>query len=206
MPFNVRSKKVYGLSIWENKGKKKKISVCNRTLWNRKLAVLDKEQAWPEIGYLECLNSSAAFPFTWKAKQSGGCARDHVRSFLQELRCLSDPGGKYYDGNMKKCLLQKTQPRAPYILAVFQRREFDSWICRMDSVSKRPGLAQLRLSSSSSTCGLRRKSESLNAYNTHRSENNTTAFSLCLFFIVSISTPYIKHCLSLLHSKVQTHI
>lgn len=206
MPFNVRSKKVYGLSIWENKGKKKKISVCNRTLWNRKLAVLDKEQAWPEIGYLECLNSSVAFPFTWKAKQSGGCARDHVRSFLQELRCLSDPGGKYYDGNMKKCLLQKTQPRAPYILAVFQRREFDSWICRMDSVSKRPGLAQLRLSSSSSTCGLQRKSESLNAYNTHRSENNTTAFSLCLFFIVSISTPYIKNCLSLLHSKVQTHI
>lgn len=165
----------------------------------QKAGCIRQKQAWPEIGYLVCLNLSAAFPFTWKAKQSGGCVRDHVRSSLQGLCGLEDPGEKHYDWNMKKCLLQKTQPRVPYVLAVFRGYELDSWICRMDSVSKRPALAQLLLSSSSSTCGLRRKSDSLNACNAHRFEDNITAFTLWLVFIVSIPTQYIKNRLYRIH-------
>lgn len=150
-----------------------------------------QKQAWPEMGYLARLNMSAAFPFTWKVKQCGCCVRDRVKSPLQGLRGLSGPGEKPYEQNLKKCLLQTTQSRAPHVQAVFWGCKLVSSIYRRDSVSKRPTLAQLLLSSS--TCGLQRKPDSINAYQTHktnRCENEITAFTLLemlwlgLFFFI----------------------
>ncbi len=74
------------------------------------------KQAWLEMGYLMCLNMSATFPFTWKESNLegvNGVVLGEVKSLLQGLRGLSGPGEKPGDWNLKKCLLQMTQPRAP---------------------------------------------------------------------------------------------
>lgn len=61
-----------------------------------------QKQPWPKMGYLECLNMSAAFPFTWKAKQCDGFVRDRVKSPLRGLCGLSGPGEEPCNWNSKK--------------------------------------------------------------------------------------------------------
>lgn len=57
----------------------------------------EKEEQ-PEMEYLVCLNTSTAFPFTWKIKQTEGCLRsaDQIAS-PGGLRGLSGPGKKHHD-------------------------------------------------------------------------------------------------------------
>lgn len=69
------------------------------------------------MGYLECLNMSAAFPFTWKAKQLEEFVRDLLsRGFMVPQVLERSPVN---ETPKKKCLLQTTQLKAPHIKVMF---------------------------------------------------------------------------------------
>lgn len=82
------------------------------------------KQAWPEMGYLMCLNMSATFPFTWKVKQSRWCVRDRL-----QWGQISSPGAPWSLRSWREALWLKLEkvPTAdslvlPYTLAVFEDR------------------------------------------------------------------------------------
>lgn len=82
------------------------------------------KQAWPEMGYLMCLNMSATFPFTWKVKKSRWCVRDRI-----QWGQISSPGAMWSLMSWREALGLKLEkvPTAdslvlPYTLSVFEDR------------------------------------------------------------------------------------